>query len=163
VPVASPDEASTLDAAVDTLRRQAAPGRVARERDGITFLVSPGWLTSGDLHAFFNEWPRRPSDDAIDALIRGSYVVVIAMMRDEIVGFANAISDGRMFAYIPFVEVHPERRHLGIGTQLMDVLLGELRHMHGVDLTCDPELVPFYERVGLEPLVSMIRRNNDVL
>jgi ribosomal protein S18 acetylase RimI-like enzyme len=120
-------------------------------------------LKASELAAFFNEWPRRPSVDAIDAMLRGSYRVVVALDGDEIVGFCNAISDGRMFAYIPFVEVHPERRHEGIGTQMMRFLLDELDHLHGVDLTCDPELVPFYEPLGLVPLVSMVRRNKDAL
>lgn len=163
VPVAPAGPHSTIDAAVDRLKREAAPGRVVRERDGIVYVVDPGWLTSAQLTAFFNEWPRRPSNEAIDVLLRGSYVVVVAMSGDDVVGFAHAYSDGRMFAYIPFVEVHPQHRHRGIGTNVMEVLLAELDALHGVDLSCDPELVPFYERVGLEPVVAMIRRNNAVL
>jgi GNAT superfamily N-acetyltransferase len=118
-------------------------------------------LCAADLGAFFTEWPRRPSDDSIDAMLRGSYRVVVGRLAGEIVAFANAISDGRMFAYIPFVEVHPDHRGRGVGTALMRAMLDQLDAMHGVDLTCDPELVPFYERVGLQPLVAMVRRNND--
>lgn len=163
VPVTPPQQRSTIDTAIDRLRREGSPGRVVREQDGITYIVDPGWLTSVHLTAFFNEWPKRPSDEAIDVLLRGSYVVVVAMHGEDVVGFAHAYSDGRMFAYVPFVEVHPDHRRRGIGTDVMRVLLSELDGLHGVDLSCDPELVPFYERVGLEPVVAMIRRNNDVL
>ena len=160
VPVAPPTERSSVDAAVDRLRREASPGRVVREQDGIAYIVDPGWLTSAHLGSFFNEWPVRPGNDAIDVLLAGSYVVVIAMTDDDVVGFAHAYSDGRVFAYIPFVEVHHDHRHRGIGTNVMQVLLAELDGLHGVDLSCDPELVGFYERVGLQPVVAMIRRND---
>lgn len=163
VPVAPPARASTIDAAVDRLKRESEPGRIVREQDGVAYLVDPGWLTSEHLAAFFNEWPVRPGNDAIDVLLRGSYIVVVAVSGEDVVGFAHAYSDGRMFAYIPFVEVHPDHRHRGIGTIVMQVLLSELDDLHGVDLSCDPELVGFYERVGLQPVVAMIRRNNDAL
>ncbi len=167
IPVDPPKDPVSIDQAIERLRREASPGRVVLERDGVRYIADPGWLDSAHLHAFFNEWPKRPSDDAIDVLLRGSYIVVVAVATDgsddDVVGFAHAYSDGRMFAYIPFVEVHPDRRHAGIGTQMMRVLLGELEHLHGVDLTCDQELVPFYEAVGLQPMVAMIRRNNAAL
>ena len=127
----------------------------------ITFEVDPADLRAADLHAFFNEWRIRPSVEALDAMLAGSYRVVLAKDGEEIVGFANAISDGRMFAYIPLVEVHPDRRGTGIGTELMRALLRELEHLHGVDLTCDDDLVPFYERVGLQRWTAMISRKNE--
>jgi len=68
-----------------------------------------------------------------------------------------------MFAYVPLLEVHPDRRGQGIGTEVMRTLLDALSRLHGIDVTCDPDLVPFYERFDLQPLVSMVRRNNDAL
>jgi ribosomal protein S18 acetylase RimI-like enzyme len=126
----------------------------------VRFGIDPPGLRASDLGAFFNEWPRRPSEDALDAMIRGSYRVVVGRIDDEIVAFANAISDGHMFAYIPYVEVHPDHRSKGIGTELMRTMLGELAHIYGVDLSCDDDLVAFYERVGLQPVVAMISRND---
>jgi hypothetical protein len=37
-------------------------------------------------------------------------------------------------------------------------MLKGLSHLYMVDLWCDPELQPFYERFGLRPLVGMGRR-----
>src|SRR5687767_13484273 len=81
----------------------------------VTFGVEPG-LRAADLEAFFNEWPRRPSNDSIDAMLKGSYRVMVGRLDGEVMAFANSISDGTMFAYIPFVEVHadhprPRDRH----------------------------------------------------
>lgn len=38
-------------------------------------------------------------------------------------------------------------------------MLHELGHLYSVDLVCDPQLRPFYERLGLTALPAMGRRN----
>jgi ribosomal protein S18 acetylase RimI-like enzyme len=80
-----------------------------------------------------------------------------------VIGFATAISDGVMSAYIPFLEVLPEYQRQGIGTELIRRLLGQLDGLYMVDLSCDAALQPFYERLGfiaLDRAMGQRRRDN---
>ena len=38
-------------------------------------------------------------------------------------------------------------------------MLQRLEHLYTVDLLCDPEVVPFYARLGLQPAGGMVLRN----
>ena len=100
-------------------------------------------VTEEDLAPFFVGWPVPPSIDRRPAILAGSFKVVLA--RDEtggLVGFATAISDGVLSAYVPLLEVLPEFQGRGIGTELMLRLLEQLQGLHMIDLMCDSELVP---------------------
>ena len=113
------------------------------------------------LDGFFVGWAVRPSATTLlDHLLR-SYRCAIAvdLDGDRVVGFATAISDGLLAAYIPLVEVLPGWHERGIGTELMNVLVDQLKHLYMVDLTCDADVQPFYEKLGMTPTTAMIRRN----
>lgn len=71
-----------------------------------------------------------------------------------------AISDGVLSAYIPLLEVLPDYRGRGIGTRIVTMMLDSL-DLYMVDLVCDDDLVPFYERLGLHRSSAMIRRRYD--
>ena len=71
----------------------------------------------------------------------------------------NAISDGELAAHIPLLEVLPEHRHRGIGTELVRRMLDKLDGLAMIDLTCDAELVPYYERFGMLRVSGMVMRN----
>ena len=117
------------------------------------------------LDGFFVGWPVRPSATTLlDHLVR-SYRCAIAVDvdGDRVVGFATAISDGLLAAYIPLVEVLPGWHERGIGTELMNVLLDQLKGLYMVDLTCDVAVQPFYEKLGMTATTAMIRRNDRAL
>lgn len=75
------------------------------------------------------------------------------------VGFITAITDGVLSAYIPLLEVLPAYRGRGTGSELLRRLLQKLDHLYMVDLLCDAELQPFYERMGMRPATGMMIRN----
>jgi predicted N-acetyltransferase YhbS len=66
-------------------------------------------------------------------------------------------------AFIPWLEVLPEHRGRGVGSELVRRMLAALDHMYSVDLVCDPDLRGFYQRFGLRPLQGMAIRNPAVL
>jgi ribosomal protein S18 acetylase RimI-like enzyme len=116
------------------------------------------------LDGFFVDWPKPPSPDRHLELLRGSSHVVLAKAGDRVVGFITAISDGVLSAYIPLLEVLPEYQRRAIGTELVRRLLAQLGDLYMVDLSCDEDVVPFYERLGLERWdAAMGIRNRDVL
>ena len=109
-------------------------------------------LVPSQLQGFFVGWPSPPSPERHLEILRGSYAVEVALDGEQVVGFATATSDGVLSAYIPLLEVLPDRQGQGIGTELMRRLLARLDNLYMVDLCCDAELEPFYARLGLRAL-----------
>jgi GNAT superfamily N-acetyltransferase len=112
-----------------------------------------------DLTGFFEGWPTHPSADDHLRLLRGSAVIAVAVDGARVVGFATAITDGVLAAYIPLLEVLPGYRGAGIGRELVRRVLARLDDLYMVDLACDEALVPFYEGLGMRRGVAMLRRN----
>lgn len=116
------------------------------------------------LPGFFEGWPSPPDAETHLALLRGSSHVVLAVEAGSrrVVGFISALSDGVLAAYVPLLEVLPDWRGRGIGSELVRRLFARFEGLYMVDLVCDPELEGFYRRFGLAPATAMIRRNHAV-
>jgi ribosomal protein S18 acetylase RimI-like enzyme len=109
---------------------------------------------------FWAGWPNPPSPETHLRLLRGSDHVILALDEQrQVIGFITAISDGVLSAYIPFLEVLPARQGQGIGAELVHRMLARLAELYMVDLLCDPELQPFYERAGMRRASAMLVRN----
>lgn len=118
-------------------------------------------LTPSRLRGFFEGWPDPPSAATHLRILRDSHAVELAVERStgRVVGFVNAVSDGVLCAYLPLLEVLPSHRGRGIGSELVRRLLRRLDDLYMVDLGCDPDLRPFYERLGFTASLLMARRN----
>ena len=129
----------------------------------ITYTSSLDGITSDHLEGgFFAGWPNPPSPAAHYRILANSAARVLAHTEDgNVVGFITAITDGISCAYIPHLEVLPEYQGRGIGTQLVKEILAKLRQFYMIDLVCDPDLQPFYERLGMRAVVGMVVRNYD--
>jgi GNAT superfamily N-acetyltransferase len=114
---------------------------------------------------FFEGWPHPPSADLHLAHLRGAEAAIVAIDGEtgQVVGFVTAIGDGLLVAFIPLLEVLPAYRGRGIGTELMRRLLDRLAGRYSVDLACDPEMMPFYERLGGVPGTAAMWRNRRAL
>ncbi|MBD8068816.1 GNAT family N-acetyltransferase [Bacillus sp. PS06] len=118
-------------------------------------------ITSEMLNGFFVGWPEPPSPETHLRLLENSSKVVIALddETNQVVGFITAISDGVLSAYIPLLEVLSEYKGRGIGKELVERMLKQLEDIYMVDLCCDDELVPYYERFGMMKSNGMLVRN----
>lgn len=120
-------------------------------------------VTADRLQGFFVGWPDPPSAATLLRVLQGSTHIVLA--RDDetgqVVGYITAVTDGVLAAYIPHLEVRPDLQGRGIGSELVRMMLARLRSIYMVDLICDPELQPYYERLGMRPWTGMIVRNYD--
>ena len=110
------------------------------------------------LQGFFVGWkvPIKP-ERHVD-LLRGSTHFIIAMDGNRAVGFITALSDGVSSAFIPLLEVLPEYQKRGIGSELVERMLVKLEGLTNIDLTCDPEIQPFYERFNMLRSSGMVLR-----
>jgi GNAT superfamily N-acetyltransferase len=127
----------------------------------ISYTDTTGDVSEAQLQGFFSHWGNRPSPTALLRIFNGSDHIVLA--RDDssgdIIGYITAISDGVSCAYIPHLEVRPDWQGQGIGSELVSRLLAQLNHLYMIDLMCDPDVQPFYERLGMRPSTGMIVRN----
>lgn len=120
-------------------------------------------IAPDDLDGFFVGWPSHPDAETHLRILRNSYAVALAVDTDTgcVVGFANAISDGVLSAYIPLLEVLPDWQGRGIGTRLIELLQEQLDDLYMVDLCCDAELEAFYRPLGFRTATGMLLRNYD--
>ncbi|WP_191275773.1 GNAT family N-acetyltransferase [Neobacillus kokaensis] len=114
------------------------------------------------LNGFFVDWINPPNPETHLKLLKNSYKVVIAFdeSRNQVVGFISAISDGVLSVYIPLLEVLPEYKNAGIGKELVNKMLKQLNNIYMIDLCCDDDLVPYYEKFGMIKVNGMILRNH---
>lgn len=129
--------------------------------DAVTYRADLDSITDTMLSGLFVGWPHPPDASQHLAILRGSSHVVLAVRDGEVVGFINALSDGVMAAFIPLLEVRPDHQGLGIGTELVRRMLGLLSSLYSVDIVCDPQVAPFYERLGMQRLTGMAWRNRE--
>jgi ribosomal protein S18 acetylase RimI-like enzyme len=113
------------------------------------------------LQGFFEGWASPPDPERHLAALRAAYRVVLELDGDRVVGFVDALGDGVLSAFIPLLEVLPEYRGRGIGSELMRRVLAELEDIRAVDLCCDAELEGYYRRFGMEPVLGMAIRRPD--
>lgn len=128
--------------------------------DALTFTTSLTGIESVALAGgFFEGWAAPPSPEEHLALLRGSAHVALALDHDRVVGFANALSDRVLSAYIPLLEVLPDYRHQGVGSRLVQMLLADIGELYMVDVMCDEDVLPFYESLGFRRANGAARRN----
>ena len=118
--------------------------------------VTPDHLRGG----FFVGWPNPPSPETHYRILANSYKIVLARNIERmVVGFVTSVSDGVSAAYIPHLEVLPAYQKRGIGSELVRRLLNQLGDLYMIDLVCDPQLQPYYERFGMHAITGMVLRN----
>ncbi len=129
----------------------------------ITYTDSLDGITAEKLNGFFIGWPNPPKPDAHLRILKGSTHIILAIddQSGNVVGFMNAITDGVLNAFIPLLEVLPSHQHQGIGAELVRQMLDKLHNLYAIDLLCDADLQPFYERFGMRPYTAMLYRNYD--
>jgi ribosomal protein S18 acetylase RimI-like enzyme len=115
------------------------------------------------LVGFFEGWPFPPTAQRHLEILSGSSEVLLALRGGTVVGFVTAVTDGVLAAYIPLLEVRRDERGRGIGTELASRMLARLGPFYMVDVVCDADLLPFYERLGMTACTSAIRRNRGAL
>lgn len=129
----------------------------------ITYQDTIEMITSDQLQGFFVGWPAPPSPETHLRLLKQSAYVILAREQNtgDVIGFITSISDGILAAYIPLLEVLPDYQGQGIGRELVMRMLEKLKPYYMVDLFCDEDLQPFYEKLGLQRATGMVLRQYD--
>lgn len=90
-----------------------------------------------------------------------SAIICLAFDGDKVVGAVRAISDLSRHALIVDLIVEENFKRQGIGSKLLENIVGELKRMNvaNISLATDPKypwLVEFYEKNGFKPLDGSI-------
>ena len=119
--------------------------------------IGPEQLADG----FCKGWSKPLTQDEHMTILRNSTHVILAIdeATGRVIGFINALTDGVRFAFIPMVEVLDAHRLQGIGSQLMVRMLETLEQYGCIDLVCDAEQQPFYERFSMIRSYGMTLRD----
>ncbi len=128
----------------------------------MSMIVYKNELSKTDLiDGFFVGWPNPPSVEIFQKILAGSYHYILALDEDRVVGFITAVSDGVLSAYIPLLEVLPAYQSQGIGRELFRRMKVQLDHLYMIDLLCDPDLISYYEKLGMTKAFGVMVRNYD--
>ena len=79
------------------------------------------------------------------------FLSVSAFKDDRLIGYVEVISNGVTDAYIQDMMVHPEMQHKGIGTQMMNMVIKEIKERDIYMLSViygEENLQKFYEKFG---------------
>ena len=113
---------------------------------------------------FFEGWPNPPTPEGHLRHLNGCEAVCLAVdeATGDVIGFVSVLGDGFSVAFISLLEVLPAWRGQGIGTELMRRVLARLGDRAAIDLVCDEDVVPFYERLGGTAGRAMLWRRRSV-
>ena len=128
----------------------------------------PATIHIPDLVALFagTWWAASRTEADTERILAGSDVVMTARDHNRTVGFARVLTDGIYLALILDVIVAPGARGTGVGVRLVDAVLAhpKVEGVRSVELVCQSDLVPFYERWGFTAEVGgsrLMRRTAD--
>lgn len=124
--------------------------------------IRDGVDTIPDVNNFFVGWTKKPSQEIFEKILRSSDLVVsVVDEHGTVIGFATAITDGALAAYISLIEVLPDYQGKGIGTAIMNRIVEKLGDLYMIDTVCDEPLVGFYEKFGMKRGIAMMKRSYD--
>ena len=131
--------------------------------EGIELTTDLSSLEARHLQGFFVGWPSPPSAETHLQQLKISTIAILARKEatQSVVGFITVLTDGALFAYISALEVLPSHQGKGIGRALVESALSQVSQVYAIDLVCDPDVQPFYEKLGLAPYHSMVARRRE--
>ena len=125
----------------------------------LTYSESLDSLLAAELDGFLAHWDFVPPAGTLLRMLKGSSMVILA--RDShssrVCGYVTALTDQVVCGYISAIEVRPECRKQGIGTELLTRMTERLS-VYGIYLTCAPAMIPFYESAGFKQVAAMSKR-----
>lgn len=120
-------------------------------------------LAPEQLQGFFVGWEHPFPPETHLRMLTQSDLAQVAFDSEtgRVVGFVGALTDHVQGAFITLLEVLPAYQGQGIGQALMEQMLERLSHIQTIELMCDADLVPFYERFGMRPAAGMVLRRRE--
>lgn len=92
-----------------------------------------------------------------------SFCSIGAFAGEELVGYIDCVSNGVTDAYIQDLMVHPQWQGRGIGTELMQRMIGRLKasRIYMISVLYDAPLALFYRRFGFTQILAGQMENDE--
>jgi len=126
--------------------------------------------TSAEYHSLISAvgWAEWTNFAAADAALAHSLYYVVALHEEAVIGMARVVGDGAMFFYIQDVVVAPAHQGHGVGTLLLERVMGYLKDAAPekafIGLFAAEGTHPYYERFGfaVKPILTGMFRHAPV-
>ncbi len=117
----------------------------------ISFELNPtldlvNWKRVSELFKVVNWGIREPKE--IEKSFRMSSVTCFVKDEDEIIGFGRTVDDGKYYALLVDIVIHPNHQSKGIGKSIVNELRDRLEGYEFVTLTAAPNKEGFYQKIG---------------
>ena len=119
------------------------------------------WNEAGGLFTAVG-WGAREPEHLREAFAKSTFKC-FAFDDVKLIGFGRTIDDGRYYASVVDMIVHPDYQKKGIGTKIMQNLQSAMQGFLYITLTAFPEVQPYYRRLGWRKLKTgmMLPRSED--
>ena len=97
-----------------------------------------------------NQWSSANKPKELLLGLKNSHTLVTAHLSGELVGIANAISDGYLVVYYPHMLVIPKYQGQGIGRKMMQAMQSKYKEFHQQILTSDANAIKFYQSLSFK-------------
>ena len=117
----------------------------------IAFEVNPNlnsidWKKVSDLFQKVNWGIRNPDD--IERSFGRSSITCFVKDEEEIIGFGRTVDDGKYYALLVDIVIHPDYQSKGIGKTVVKELKKGLIGYNFITLTAAPDKEGFYQKLG---------------
>ena len=117
----------------------------------IDFEVNPNlntinWKKVSELFQLVDWGIRNPNE--IENSFRKSSFTCFAKVDTEIIGFGRTVDDGKYYALLVDIVIHPEYQSRGIGKTIVNELRKRLEGYNFITLTAAPNKEGFYQKLG---------------
>ncbi|MCP1472567.1 ribosomal protein S18 acetylase RimI-like enzyme [Pseudomonas sp. EB276 TE3739] len=121
--------------------------------------LHPSETESARLFLGQNGWGHRTGEaDSFARLIHNSQRTAVALVGEQIVGFARAITDGLSNGYLSMVVVNDQHRRKGIGRALVEHVMGDNPDITWVLRAGREGAQAFFASLGFETSVIAMER-----
>ncbi len=104
------------------------------------------WEKVSELFQLVNWGIRSPKE--IESSFRKSSVTCFVKNENEIIGFGRTVDDGKYYALLVDIVIHPDYQSKGIGKKVVDEILKQLNGYNFITLTAAPNKDEFYKKLG---------------
>ncbi|MCF8278274.1 MAG: GNAT family N-acetyltransferase [Flavobacteriales bacterium] len=104
------------------------------------------WDSVSELFQLVN-WGMR-SQYEVENSFRKSSVTCFVKKGNQIIGFGRTVDDGKYYALLVDIVVHPDYQFQGIGRTIVNELQSRLLGYDFVTLTAAPDKEAFYQKLG---------------
>ncbi|MGB1004750.1 MAG: GNAT family N-acetyltransferase [Salibacteraceae bacterium] len=104
------------------------------------------WNTISKLFQLVNWGIRNPKE--IENSFKKSSITCFVKNENEIIGFGRTVDDGKYYALLVDLVIHPNHQQKGIGRTIVNKLTAQLKDYNFVTLTAAPNKEDFYKKIG---------------